>query len=88
MFAEESLRSSEETEPQIIALRFSRRKFLALLDQQSTAAYKLIYGMAQQLAERQRGLNAQVRMLEREKTELQDYADELQVCLDEYRDQD
>ena len=61
-----------------VVLRFSRRKFLSLLDNNNLAPYKLIYGMAQQLAERQRSLNGQVRLLEREKRELQEDVEELQ----------
>ena len=71
-----------ESESEAVVLRFSRRKFLSLLDQNNLAPYKLIYGMAQQLAERQRSLNGQVRLLEREKKELQEDVEELQNSMD------
>ena len=83
-FEEESIFRQEEQET--VVLRFSRRKFLSLLDQNNLAPYKLIYGMAQQLAERQRSLNGQVRLLEREKTEFQEDIEELQTRLDAHID--
>ena len=83
-FEEESIFPQEEQET--VVLRFSRRKFLSLLDQNNLAPYKLIYGMAQQLAERQRSLNGQVRLLEREKTEFQEDIEELQTRLDAHID--
>jgi len=50
----------------VLAFRFSRRRFLRLLHENSIGAYKLVYGMACILAERQRRLNRQFTELQRE----------------------
>ena len=47
-------------------LRFSRAKFERLLDGQSLGAYKLVYGMACILAQRQRRLNNKLSELKQE----------------------
>ena len=54
------------TNSALLAFRFSRRKFLRLLHQDSLGAYKLVYGMACVLARRQRKLNQNVTELQRE----------------------
>ena len=49
-----------------ILFRFSRTKFERLLDEQSLGAYKLVYGMACILAQRQRRLNNHLSDLRKE----------------------
>ena len=58
--------ASVRTNSELLAFRFSRRKFLRLLHQDSLGAYKLVYGMACVLARRQRTLNQNVTELQRE----------------------
>lgn len=50
----------------IVVFRFPRRKFEKLLEEGQLAAYKLIYGMARVLVDRQRELNHQVMQLAKE----------------------
>lgn len=59
-----------------VVFRFPRRKFEKLLEEGQLAAYKLIYGMARVLVERQRDLNLQVTQLAKE---LEDIESELDL---------
>ena len=49
---------------------FSRRKFNALINSGSLAAYKMVYGMAGTLAKRQRVLNQKYTELQKEMSAL------------------